>query len=64
MWDEIKRSAKPVVLYGTGDAAEKILKELGLEGEYVGIGHLALGYAAEPAQAAAPRLPDRAFYLE
>ena len=28
MWDEIKRSAKPVVLYGTGDAAEKILKEL------------------------------------
>ena len=28
MWDEIKNSAKPVVLYGTGDAAEKILKEL------------------------------------
>ena len=28
MWDELKNSAKPVVLYGTGDAAEKILKEL------------------------------------
>ncbi len=28
VWDEIKNSAKPVVLYGTGDAAEKILKEL------------------------------------
>ena len=28
MWDEIKNSAEPVVLYGTGDAAEKILKEL------------------------------------
>ena len=28
MWDSIKNSAKPVVLYGTGDAAEKILKEL------------------------------------
>ena len=28
VWDAIKNSAKPVVLYGTGDAAEKILKEL------------------------------------
>ncbi len=43
---------------------EKILKELGLEGEYIGIGHLALGYADEPAGEAAPRLADRAFYLE
>ena len=28
MWDAIRRSAKPVVLYGTGDAAEKIIREL------------------------------------
>ena len=28
MWDSLKKEQKPVVLYGTGDAAEKILKEL------------------------------------
>ena len=28
MWDAIKRSDRPVVLYGTGDAAEKIIEEL------------------------------------
>ena len=28
MWDELKKASKPIVLYGTGDAAEKILKEL------------------------------------
>ncbi len=27
-WNALKRSSKPVVLYGTGDAAEKIIKEL------------------------------------
>ncbi|MCR4690196.1 MAG: nitroreductase [Lachnospiraceae bacterium] len=43
---------------------KKILKELGLNGNFVGIGHLALGFAAEPAAAPAPRQPDRAFYLE
>ena len=43
---------------------QKILAEIGLEGRYVGIGHLALGYADEPAAAPAERLPDRAFYLE
>ena len=32
-----------------------ILKKLGIEGEYEGIGHCALGYAAEPAKDAAPR---------
>lgn len=43
---------------------KKILQEIGLEGDYEGIGHLALGYAAEPAKAPAERLPDRAFYLD
>ena len=28
MWDRLKTEEKPIVLYGTGDAAEKILKEL------------------------------------
>ena len=28
MWDRLKAETKPIVLYGTGDAAEKILKEL------------------------------------
>ena len=28
MWDELKRGKRPLVLYGTGNAAEKILKEL------------------------------------
>jgi FkbM family methyltransferase len=28
VWDAIRDSAKPVVLYGTGDAAEKIIREL------------------------------------
>ncbi len=32
-----------------------ILKKLGIEGEYEGIGHCALGYAAEPAASPAPR---------
>ena len=32
-----------------------ILKKLGIEGEYEGIGNLILGYAAKPAGAAAPR---------
>jgi nitroreductase len=37
------------------DFGREILQKLGIEGEYEGIGHCALGYAAEPAKAAAPR---------
>lgn len=37
------------------DFGKDILKKLGIEDEYEGIGHCALGYAAEPAKAAAPR---------
>ena len=37
------------------DFGKDILKKLGVEGEYEGIGHCALGYAAEPARDAAPR---------
>ena len=34
---------------------KNILAKLGISGEYEGIGHCALGYAAEPAKEAAPR---------
>ena len=37
------------------DFGKKILADLGIEEEYEGIGHCALGYAAEPAKAAAAR---------
>jgi len=40
-----------------------ILKELGIEGDYEGIGHLILGYAAEPDKEAAPRKADYVFRI-
>lgn len=40
-----------------------ILKELGIEGDYEGIGHLVLGYPASPAQAPAPRKSDYVYWV-
>ena len=40
-----------------------ILKGLGIEGDYEGIGHLILGYAAEPDKEAAPRKADYVFRI-
>lgn len=37
------------------EEGKAILKELGIEGEYEGVGNLILGYAAKPAAAPAPR---------
>ncbi len=37
------------------DFGKELLKKLGIEGDYEGIGHCALGYAAEPARDPAPR---------
>ena len=37
------------------EEGKAILKKLGIEGNYEGIGHLILGYAAKPAGEAAPR---------
>lgn len=41
-----------------------LLQELGIEGEYEGIGHCALGYAAESEQPAAPRKEDYVYYVK
>ncbi len=37
------------------ECGKAILDKLGITGDYEGIGHCALGYAAEPAKGAAPR---------
>lgn len=42
---------------------KNLLKKLGIEGEYEGIGHCALGYAAEPAKAPAPRKEDYVYFV-
>ncbi|MBR6149719.1 MAG: nitroreductase [Lachnospiraceae bacterium] len=45
------------------DFGKNLLKQLGIEGEYEGIGHCALGYAAEPAKAPAPRKEDYVYFV-
>lgn len=40
------------------EEGKAILKELGIEGNYEGIGHLILGYAAQPLADPAPRKAD------
>ena len=43
---------------------KNLLKKLGVEGEFEGIGHCALGYAAEPAKAPAPRKENYVYRVE
>lgn len=43
---------------------KKLLAELGIEGDYEGIGHCALGYAAEPAAAAKARKDHYVYYVK
>ena len=43
---------------------QEILRSLGIEGEYEGIGHCVLGYAAGPHPEAAPRREKRSFFAE
>lgn len=45
------------------EEGKEILKSLGIEGNYEGIGHLVLGYAAAPLKDAAPRKEDYAYYV-
>ena len=41
------------------DEGQALLKSLGIGGEWEGVGHCAIGYAAEPLPAGAPRKPGR-----
>lgn len=41
---------------------KKILADLGIHGDYEGIGHCALGYAATPIKEAVPRKKDYVYY--
>ena len=45
------------------DFGKDILKKLGITDEYEGIGHCALGYAAEPAKEPAPRKENYVYYI-
>lgn len=45
------------------DFGKEILKKLGIEDEYEGIGHCALGYADVPAGEAAPRKDNYVYYI-
>lgn len=42
---------------------KEILKSLGIEGDYEGIGHLILGYAANPVNDASPRKDNYVYYI-
>lgn len=46
------------------DEGKEILRRLGIEGEWEGIGHCALGYASGEVQKAAPRKENRVYYIE
>ncbi len=43
---------------------KKILSDLGIAGDYEGIGHCALGYAASPVNEAAPRKENYVYYVK
>lgn len=45
------------------DFGKKILADLGIQGEYEGIGHCALGYAAELAKEATARKENYVYYV-
>ena len=46
------------------EEGKAILKELGIEGDYEGIGNFVIGYAKEPAKDAAPRKTDYVHYIK
>lgn len=45
------------------DFGKNLLKKFGIEGDYEGIGHCALGYAAQPSNEAAPRKDNYVYYI-
>ena len=46
------------------EEGKEILKSLGIEGDYEGIGHLVLGYASAHLKEAAPRKADYVYYIK
>ena len=46
------------------DEGQAILKELGIEGDYLGIGNCVVGYAAAPEPAARERKANRVYWVE
>ena len=46
------------------EEGKAILKELGITGDYEGIGHCVLGYAANEVPEAAPRKDNYVYYAE
>lgn len=46
------------------DFGKEILKELGIKGNYEGIGHCALGYKADATSTAAPRKDNYVYYVK
>ena len=46
------------------DFGKNILKKLGVEGEYEGIGHVALGYASAPVNEPVPRKDNYVYYVK
>lgn len=46
------------------EEGKAILRDLGVEGDYEGIGNCVIGYAAGEAPAAAPRLPGRVYWAQ
>ena len=46
------------------EEGKEILKSLGIEGDYEGIGHLVLGYASAPLKEVAPRKADYVYYVK
>jgi nitroreductase len=45
------------------EEGKQILKSLGIEGDYEGIGHVVLGYASAPLKEAAPRKENYVYYV-
>ena len=46
------------------EEGKALLKKLGIEGDYEGIGHCVLGYRADEKPVSAPRKENRVFWCE
>ena len=46
------------------EIGREILKDLGIQGDYEGIGHCILGYAAEEPKEAAPRKENYVYHID